>query len=481
MVRLFYLLSFAVVLGALAPAARANYDEGYAAYLQGDYDRALEQFRQAAKKGDSDARFRLGAMYANGEGVRRDLYRAWRFYQQAVDDGNLNAVEEMGELREYLRLYQFATRAGRSAKNRKKSARRLLAAARKGDLDSQNDIALRYKKGDGIAQNFDKALYWLEKAAAKENPWAQTTLALMLASGDGVARDLPRALALYTQAAQTHPRAQYILARRLDAGNGVERDPARAQALYQQAADAGDILAGFLLANRFLRGYGAQAADLEQAIYWYEKVAQKGDREARMILANLYEGGQGVAADAVKAEYWYHKAAQENGLAEAAYKLAELYEHGLGEIAPDARKAARWYRDAAKKGDAEAQLRLAQLYATGEGVVQDFALAGHWFARAAKACCGMPSFTTLIAQSPQLKLNDRRRLLMYRRAAEEGNADARYMLGRWYERGELGLRKNRKTALYWYRRAARQDYPAAIEALQALQQSDAAGHDSGAG
>ena len=48
-----------------------------------------------------------------------------------------------------------------------------------------------------------------------------------------------------------------------------------------------------------------------------------------------------------------------------------------------------------------------------------------------------------------------------RRDAESGNAEAQYIVGCCYERGDHGLERNYAEAAKWYRRAADQDHHAA--------------------
>jgi len=56
-------------------------------------------------------------------------------------------------------------------------------------------------------------------------------------------------------------------------------------------------------------------------------------------------------------------------------------------------------------------------------------------------------------------------LAAYRTAADLGNADAQYYLGEILEYGREGWPEDRQQALYWYRKAAAQDYPDALNDL----------------
>ena len=58
-------------------------------------------------------------------------------------------------------------------------------------------------------------------------------------------------------------------------------------------------------------------------------------------------------------------------------------------------------------------------------------------------------------------------LRWYRKAAEQENSYAQFMLGLMYENG-LGVTKNLQEARKWYRKAADQGYTDAQEALKRL-------------
>jgi len=71
-----------------------------------------------------------------------------------------------------------------------------------------------YGTGDGIAKDYEKALFWYRKAAEQHNPTAQFNLGVMYESGTGVARSLSDAINWYQKAARNrHPEAKAALAR----------------------------------------------------------------------------------------------------------------------------------------------------------------------------------------------------------------------------------------------------------------------------
>ena len=51
----------------------------------------LESLRAAADKGDAQAQFRLGVMFASGRGAERDLPQAAYWFQKSAEQGNAAA------------------------------------------------------------------------------------------------------------------------------------------------------------------------------------------------------------------------------------------------------------------------------------------------------------------------------------------------------------------------------------------------------
>lgn len=85
--------------------------------------------------------------------------------------------------------------------------------AEQGDARAQRLLALRYRRGRGVAQDHAEAARWMQSAAAQGLSLAQRDLAEWYEQGVGVARDAVRALQLYrAAAAQGDP----IARRRLD-------------------------------------------------------------------------------------------------------------------------------------------------------------------------------------------------------------------------------------------------------------------------
>jgi TPR repeat protein len=67
-----------------------------AAYNQGDYGTALQEWRPQAEQGDAGAQLNLGYMYSNGYGVPQDHKEAIKWYRRAAEQGSDRAQYNLG-------------------------------------------------------------------------------------------------------------------------------------------------------------------------------------------------------------------------------------------------------------------------------------------------------------------------------------------------------------------------------------------------
>ena len=99
----------ALALAFAAPVAAQDIDAGLEAYKRGDYAAALREFRPLAEQGDAEAQHHLGAMYRDGQGVRRDYTEAAKWLRRAADQGLVYAQVILGL------MYDFGKGVPRSA------------------------------------------------------------------------------------------------------------------------------------------------------------------------------------------------------------------------------------------------------------------------------------------------------------------------------------------------------------------------------
>ncbi len=292
-------------------------------------------------------------------------------------------------------------------------------SAKLGFAAAQNELGRCYEHGQGIIQDYKKAVYWYTKAAEQGDSSAQNKLGFCYWSNQGVAQNYEKAVYWYTKAAeQGNAIAQYNIGVCHNNGQGVTKDYEKAIYWYTKAAKQGDDSAQYNLGASYYYGKGV-IKDYEKAIYWFTKSAEQGDSSAQYNLGLCYNNGQGVTKDYEKAVYWYTKAA-EQGDSSAQCNLGTCYSNGQG-VTKDYEKAVYWYTKAAEQGNSSAQCNLGLCYITGKGIIQDYQKAFLWFTK----------------------------------AAEQGNKNSQNNLGVCYERG-YGVIQNYEKAIYWYTQAAEQ-------------------------
>ncbi len=86
------------LLIALATPSQADFREGLAAYLRGDYATALQEFKPLAEQGLAVAQNNLGIMYDTGRGVPQDYAEAVKWYRRAAEQGQASAQLNLGAI-----------------------------------------------------------------------------------------------------------------------------------------------------------------------------------------------------------------------------------------------------------------------------------------------------------------------------------------------------------------------------------------------
>lgn len=75
---------------------KGQWQEGVAAYKNGDYPEALAKLKPLASKGDVDAQVFLGFMYDRGQGVQQSYKQALTWYLKAATQGDAQAQAKLG-------------------------------------------------------------------------------------------------------------------------------------------------------------------------------------------------------------------------------------------------------------------------------------------------------------------------------------------------------------------------------------------------
>ena len=120
-------------------------------------------------------------------------------------------------------------------------ASQLQAAAEKGYVPQEIELAAAYFAGRGVPQDDKMAAYWYRKAAESGDPDSENEIGYFYEAGIGVSRDPARAFHWYQLAASSGLAvAKVNLGVLYVWGIGVEKNPELAAKLFREAASKGN-------------------------------------------------------------------------------------------------------------------------------------------------------------------------------------------------------------------------------------------------
>lgn len=147
--------------------------------------------------------------------------------------------------------------------------------AEKGHVNSQARLGSCYAFGQGVARDWDKAVYWWRKAAEAGSAGAQYGLGICYAEGKGVAKDDAQAFRWFLKAAeQGDAAAQHKVGVHYGMGRGVKEDNREAASWFLKSAEQGFALAQVYLATHYRYGRG-MPQDTVEAYAWLTVASQK--------------------------------------------------------------------------------------------------------------------------------------------------------------------------------------------------------------
>lgn len=123
-----------------------------------DYAHAAQLFKAAANGGVAEAQYNVAVMYSEGMGVQRDPAQAVTWYEKAAEQGNANAAFNLG--------VAYSNGAG-VQQNIQEAARWFRRAAAAGVINAQFNLGLLYERGEGVPQSLVEAYAWYAAAAAR--------------------------------------------------------------------------------------------------------------------------------------------------------------------------------------------------------------------------------------------------------------------------------------------------------------------------
>ncbi|XP_037350407.1 protein sel-1 homolog 2 isoform X12 [Talpa occidentalis] len=270
---------------------------------------------------------------------------------------------------------------------------------------------------------------------------------------------------------------------------GLDQDYYKALYYFLKAAKAGSANAMAFIGKMYLEGNAAAPQNNATAFKYFSMAASKGNAIGLHGLGLLYFYGKGVPVNYAEALKYFQKAA-EKGWPNAQFHLGFMYYSGSG-VWKDYKLAFKYFYLASQSGQPLAIYYLAEMYATGTGVLRSCRTAvelykgvcelGHWAEKFLTAYFAYKdgdidsslvqyallaemgyevaqSNSAFILESKKVKILEKEKmypmaLLLWNRAATQGNAFARVKIGDYHYYG-YGTKKDYQTAATHYSIAA---------------------------
>lgn len=443
--------------------------------------------------GGADANYYLGAFYANQEVSLYNVNKALEYYQKAADEGDADAIFEIGML--YFTGWDgnaadtaksielFKTSADKGCANAAMTYAGILMDGMGIPVDS--NLAFQYvyqaaQGGNGAAcgligkfffegthdyeRNVDSAFHYFEIGSQEDDPYCDYMLGKRLHDFDQYGDALryfassmnhgnldaayyyarislidgidntEEGYQIMKQLAEEYryPDAFMELGVCYAQGHAVEQSLEKAFVYFDTADNLGSRHGTYNLGICYLNGYGC-TIDTAASLRCMEKAASLNHTRAMQQLALFYEGKK----DYTQAVEWYQKGVDlQDG--RCMIGLADCYKEGNG-VVLNSQKAFELYNMASENGNKEGTYQVAWCYVNGIGVEENIITAVEWFEK----------------------------------AADKGSLMAYYMLGEIYAKGETDSNGNKieadkKKAIEYLTVVAQYEYEPAIAALEKL-------------
>jgi len=197
----------ATMAAAPAMSAAQAFRSGAQSLKAGETAKAVQSLEYAAENGHALAQWKLGRMYAEGEGVAHNDFKAFEYFRRIADghaDDNPDTREARFVANAFVALgqYYLAGIPDSEVKKDPERAREMFAYAASyfRDPEAQYYLARLYLDGVGAPHDPRTAARWFGLSAHKGLCKAQAMLGAMLFTGDHIPRQAARGLMWLTLA-----------------------------------------------------------------------------------------------------------------------------------------------------------------------------------------------------------------------------------------------------------------------------------------
>lgn len=382
---------------------------------------AEKYYKLATESEDGLAEYSLAMLYQSGRLGKKKALLAPTYFDKAKEKNNCYSVyeEALGLEVESKDIYASPT-ATANEKNlaiiKQRTAIQYFAqSAKEGCMPAMLAIAIKYFKGDGVKQDYKKAIAYLEKIDEEQVPMAT-----------------------------------YCWGYAYDIGAGVKQDYWKAYDYYLKAHRKGIVQGTISLGLCYLTGFGCDQ-DFKIALNLFTRAEKEHNAIASYYVGICYVNGYGVNKDFKEAEKKLLVAANA-GYAPAFYELGKLCDRTINPSNNKPEKCFEYYNKAVALGYDDAKIGVANCYANGIGVVvdQDIAYKSiNELVYSGNHSAMYELATYYLAGTCGLAADDDLARKYYAMAAEGGNINAAKLMQEFYEKGLYNTPKDPTEAFKW--------------------------------
>ena len=136
------------------------------------------------EQGDAQAQYELASRYENGDGVRKSIDDALKWYRKAAENGHAGAQVDLG---------WFYQNGQYTEKDVKQAVDWYAKAANQGNSQAQLNLAVLYDEGIDLPENNELAVKWYKLAVVQGNVPAKLNLGINYWKGEGIEQDYEKA------------------------------------------------------------------------------------------------------------------------------------------------------------------------------------------------------------------------------------------------------------------------------------------------
>lgn len=438
------------------------FEHGSAAGLSITEDEAVNWLTKASEASQAEAFYMLGIMYKNRRHNAEDVFN---LLIQGAKLGSANAQESVAQ------AYQNGEGVVRDLK---KAFQWNLKAAEGGNQMALGQVIFAYANGYGVEPDDIKVVYWQGKALEIGDQSARYCLAARYEAGIGVKKDIFKAIDLYSKFEGNEMLytmdADLALGTLYYTGVGIKKDIKLAKKYFQKSRvdenlkDEEKILAHFSELNLNLAlscsfeknakkqfeswlidkqatlgdgfalwqlAYANESKDPAKALEFYRQAAAKGDELALETMGELYENGRLVQKNEQTSRDWYRKYMEIASATKLTNKARDYY------FRSDYDRALFWLETYKTKDIPEAQWLLGEIYLSNERN-KNRAVDPLSFAASSGHMSAQYTLGTLYFKGDGVVKNLQVAFELYLKSALQGYSQSQYMVAAFFYDGLIG-------------------------------------------